>query len=104
MHASFERARRPSEIRVIIRCHNQLSPVHVLSLKREMKDPYLYTATSTATWRRRLVLHIMCLQELEEAALKVMEIQAGVRAQLEEKNAELVVIKEEYETKKKEVS
>jgi len=51
-----------------------------------------------------LVLQIICLQELEEAALKVMGTQAGIRAQLEEKNAELAVIKEEYETKKKEVS
>jgi len=44
------------------------------------------------------------VQELEEAALKVMGTQSGISAHLEEKNAELAVIKEAYEAKKKEVS
>ena len=43
------------------------------------------------------------VQELEDAALKVLEDQAKIKALLEEKSAELAVIKEEYETKKKEV-
>lgn len=42
-------------------------------------------------------------QELEDAAMKVLEDQARIKALLEERSAELAVIKEEYETKKKEV-
>ncbi len=44
------------------------------------------------------------MQELEDAALKVLQDQAKIKTLLEEKSAELAVIKEEYETKKKEVS
>ena len=42
-------------------------------------------------------------QELEDAAMKVLEEQQRVKVLLEEKTAELAVIQAEYETKKKEV-
>ena len=43
------------------------------------------------------------MQELEEAAVKVVEAHKRIGALLEEKAAELAIIKEEYDTKKKEV-
>ena len=43
------------------------------------------------------------MQELEEAAVGVVEAHKRISALLEEKAAELAIIKEEYDTKKKEV-
>lgn len=43
------------------------------------------------------------MQELEVSALKVVEEQKKISALLEQKNADLAVIKEEFDIKKKEV-
>ena len=44
------------------------------------------------------------MQELEEDALKVMGTREGITRQLQEKEAELAVVRQAYDAKKKEVS
>ena len=44
------------------------------------------------------------MQELEESALKVMGTREGITRQLQEKEAELAVVRQAYDSKKKEVS
>ena len=63
--------------------------IHLLRCKHTLKSSHHFC--------------ICLMQELEEAAVGVVEACKRISALLEEKAAELAIIKEEYDTKKKEV-
>ena len=78
--------------------------IAALQQKQRILAVRLFLCCNILTGEPHTGSYYFLLQELEDAAMKVLEDQAKIKALLEEKSAELAIIKEEYETKKKEVN